>query len=88
MADKKPSITATTTASGRGGGETPTRERKADKQGGKTLTPFSRRLEGVEGGEGTLRQVEVMEEKKNKIQEEKQTEKKRKRKEEWELPKD
>ena len=40
----KKQITATMTASGKGGGKTPTGGRKAGKQGGRTLTPFSRRL--------------------------------------------
>ena len=63
MADKKPTTTATTIASGKGGGETPTGGRKAGKQEGRTLTPFSSRLAVSEGGEGTLRQVEEIGEK-------------------------
>ena len=82
MADKKPTTMATTIASSKGGGEILTEGRKAGKQGGRTLTPFSGRLAVVEGGEGTPRQVEEIEEKKDKKQEEKPTEKKRKRKEE------
>ena len=88
MADKKLTTTATTIASGKGGGETPAGGRRANKKGERTLTPFGKRLAGIEGGEGTPRQVEERKEKKDKKQEEKPTEKKRKREEEGELPKD